>query len=294
MRIRLALLAAVALLSAGCVTSIKKDPNLVELTASAERQNEQTLEHERLLAEQQRKDQAECMTASTAGAMAICFLGKTSITLANGRGGSGSGLRQPNLPAYTPPPTGVQQFAQFMGAVSPLAQTVVSGAVSWDATRQANITTRYVSAQNTQREVYTVEAMAGVSTAIANQAPGIQLGEGAVYSLGPVTQIGGNNAGGHYNESGTLIADSDDATLGVRQGDNGVNGNDNTVRHDSPDIIDSGNCTAGNGGPGAAGAAGGLGGASSGGAGGPGAPGGSGGPGGNCTPAPLPPIPPIP
>lgn len=284
---RLTLLALACFTLSACL-NIKKDPNLPELTSSAERQNDQVLAHERLLAEQRQKDEAECMKASTEGAMAICFLGKTATTLAHSRGGSGSASLQPTLPNYSPPPTPLQQLGQFAQAVTPFAQGVIAGVVSFDATRQANQTTRVVSGHNTAREVATVQA-------IANQPPGIQLGEGAVYSAaGPVTQIGGNSAGGHYNESGTLIADSTDATLGVRQGDNAVNGDNNLVRYQSPDVINSGNCTAGNGAPGAAGAAGGAGGLSSGasggtgGAGAPGGNGGAGGAGGNCTPAPLP------
>ncbi|MDZ4813080.1 MAG: hypothetical protein SGI99_10770 [Pseudomonadota bacterium] len=301
MRIRLLIIAAAALTLTACF-NIKKDPNLVELTASAERQNDQLLQHERMLAEQRQKDDAECMQAKSEGAMAICFLGKTSTTLANHRAGTGAGPHQPVLPQYSPPPTALQQIGQFAQNVGPMVNGVISGVVSFDATRQANETTRWVSSQNTQRETATVQAFANVSTTLANAPPAIQVGAGGVYSHGAVTQL---------TES-TLIANSNDATLGVRQGNNAVNGDENAVRHNSTDIINSGNCVAGSGGSGAPGAPGGTGGpgggggassganggmaggGATGGAGGLGGTGGSGGAGGNCTPVVLPPVRPTP
>lgn len=275
MKILAILLLAVTLV--GCA-SIPVDPNISTLVASDERRQAAEHAHQEALASARAKAAEACAKSPDP---AVCALGQVAMTLAAERGAPASAPANA-LAGYQRPESGFDKFlrgTQVVGGMVTGAGQIWAGV---ENNRESNRTTRYVAGVNADRELGTVQALAGLGAAIANQPPGIV--------------VGGNLGDTYGNDfTGGNRTDVDNT---------GVIGDGNEQRQDSDNLDNVGNCvagTGGNGGNGAAGAPGGNGAAGGnagsggdnangtagpggdGAFGGNGGTGGQGGNGGNCT-----------
>lgn len=278
--LRTILVIALAMLSA--CASIPTDPNIAALLASDERRaiNEQT--HAQALADQSAVAISKCAGSPD---VATCMLGLVALAAVQKQGAGQGGAQPSALAHYQPPPSRMQTAVALLGAGGQFLGPLVGGYVAIEASKQNGETTRYLAGVNAARESGMFGALTGLGRDLANAPPGVYVG-------GNYGDTYGNDYTGGDR---TQIAAGRDYTGRDHTDNTGVIGS-GTVRNNSDDLREVGNCVAGNGAAGAAGGASGAGGsggtASSspggiGGAGGGASPGGSGGNGGNggaCVP----------
>lgn len=236
--LRILILLVVALALTACIPD---DPNLDKLVKGETDLLKEDNAHAELMADKRAEAVAKCAQAPNVDA---CMLGAVALELAS-RSAAGSGPRR-SMPAYTPPPTALQQIGGFVRDVTPLGTGLANAFVALDGTREREQTARHNEAVNAAREVAIVQevALAGTNAvrAVAAQPPTYQVGEGGIVNSGTITQYGDDATGGNRTDVGGNLGDSygDDATGGDRTDNRGIIGDGNEQRgDDSPGPIDN-------------------------------------------------------
>lgn len=228
MRFLLAALLALALVACA---SIPTDPNLQGLTASAERQQASAADAAAKRAEQRAAAVQDCAGSTD---VATCMLGLVALeAVAGGQGGQAQAVR---LPAYTPPPSGTEKLARFIGAVSPLVGNLANAAVSWHQSDNAADTSRaqFDFLGGVVRD--TTSGMQAVATGATSAATEIA-------NAGPRIDVAGDLINGDGNATnGAQIGDNETVTVGRDQTggdhqDGSIVGDGNRV--ESPGPIDN-------------------------------------------------------
>jgi hypothetical protein len=229
------------LFAALCLSAcIPDDPNLDKLVKGETDLLKEDNAHAELMADKRAEAAAKCATAPNVDG---CMLGLVALELAAGK--AASGVPKRSMPAYTPPPTALQQIGGFVRDVTPLANVVTSAAVAIDGTRERERTARHNEAVNAAREAAIVQevALAGTNAvrAATSQPPTYHVSDGGIVNSGTITQYGDDATGGDRTDVGGNQGDTygDDATGGDRTDNRGIIGDNNDQRgDDSPGPID--------------------------------------------------------
>lgn len=257
MRIKELTGAFVALALSACA-SIPSDPNYSAALVSAEHQQLAIAQANAQAAQARLEAAAACAKADSDIKAAVCALGLAAAD----RGGNAAPSTVA-LPTYQRPESVGEQWGKALTGAAALAGPLGNAWAAVSQAKENGKTTRELAHVSADRETATVNALSGVALGVSHDAattaqvqaqnavPTYQLGPGAVFSNGDVTQVG------HDQNTGTQIS----------AGGN-IAGHDNNDRHDVTT-----NCFAGDGAPG--GNSGNPGGAGASGAGGAGAAGGS-------------------
>lgn len=223
--LRIILLSAALCLSA----CIPNDPNLDKLVKGEADLLKEDNAHAELMADKRAEAIAKCATAPNVDG---CMLGAVALELASGKSAGSTPKR--SMPAYTPPPTLLQQAGGFVRDAAPLVNVLTGAAVAIDGTRERERTARHNESVNAAREVAIVQevALAGTNAVrqMGAQPPTYQVSEGGIVNSGTITQVGGDaiegdgNAtrggqNGHNVDEGALVEASTDTTLEQGEGD---------------------------------------------------------------------------
>lgn len=218
------------LFAALCLSAcIPDDPNLDKLVKGETDLLKEDNAHAELMADKRAEAIAKCATAPNVDA---CMLGAVALELAAGKSAGAEPKRR--MPAYTPPPTLLQQAGGFLRDSTPLVNVLTGAAVAIDGTRERERTARHNEAVNAAREAAIVQevALAGTNAvrAATSQPPTYQVSDGGIVNSGTITQVGGDaiegdgNAtrggqNGHDVDEGAVVEASAGATIEQGEGD---------------------------------------------------------------------------